>query len=239
MVACVLAANMSACSNFMVNTGALFTKNFYRKYVRKETTDRQTLWIGRISGFGLTLLGILFSLTVKNVLHAFLFTETIAAFMGITVLGGILWKRANRLGALTAVISSFGLYYLINYLETGRLLLVYKWKPGPFGIAMAAGFAAFFLFSLASRPESPEKIERFFDNMSRASDEPPSGAGQPKPLAAASGKELIMLDLPGWFRAERWKGFPGRYKEDLIGFGLAWVMVAMLVLLAWGIMQIR
>jgi Na+/proline symporter len=239
MVACVLAANMSACSNFMVNSGALFTNNFYKKYIRKDATDRQSLWIGRFSGFSLTLLGILFSLTVKNVLHAFLFTETIAAFMGITVLGGILWKRANRVGAFMAVIISFGLYYLINFLEIGRLLLVYKWKPGPFGLAMAAGFAVFFLFSWLTRPEAPDKIERFFDNMSRASDVPPTSPGEPKPLAAGLGKDLILLDFPGWFRADRWKGFPGRYKEDLIGFGLAWIMVAALILLAWGIMQIR
>ena len=239
MVACVLAANMSACSNFMVNTGALFTNNFYKKYIRKDATDRRTLWIGRISGFVLTLLGILFSLTVRNVLHAFLFTESIAAFMGITVLGGILWKRANRLGALMAVILSFSVYYLINFLQIGRLLLVYKWKPGPFGLAMAAGFTAFVLFSWATRPEAPERVERFFDNMSRISDAPALAPGQKKPLAAVSGKDLIMLDFPGWFRAERWKGFPARYKEDLIGFVLAWVMVIALILIAWGIMKIR
>jgi Na+/proline symporter len=236
MVACVLAANMAACSNFMVNSGALFTNNFYKKYIRKEAPDRRLLWIGRFSGFGLALLGVLFALTVRNVLHAFLFTETIAAFMGITVLGGILWRRANRTGAFMSVVLSFGLYYLLNVLDSGRLTLVYKWKPEPFGLAMAAGFAAFFLFSALTRPESPERVERFFDNMSRASDVPPAAPGQPKPLAAGLGKDLIMLDAPGWFRAERWKGFPGRYREDLIGFGLAWVMVIGLIFLAWGIM---
>ncbi|OGD22453.1 MAG: hypothetical protein A2W03_02495 [Candidatus Aminicenantes bacterium RBG_16_63_16] len=239
MVACVLAANMAACSNFMVNSGALFTNNFYKKYIRREATDRRSLWIGRFSGFGLTLLGIVFALTVRNVLHAFLFTESIAAFMGITVLGGILWKRANRAGAFMAVLLSFGLYYLLNVADTGRLQLVYTWKPEPFGLAMAAGFAAFFLFSWVSRPEAPERVERFFDNMSRASDVPPASPGQPKPLAAGLGKDLIMLDAPGWFRAARWKGFPGRYKEDLIGFGLAWIMVVALIFLAWGIMQLR
>ena len=181
----------------------------------------------------------MFALTVRNVLHGFLFTETIAAFMGITVLGGILWKRANRAGAFMAVILSFGLYYLLNFLKAGRLLLVYPWKPGPFGLAMAAGFAAFFLFSWATRPEAPEKVERFFDNMSRASDVPSGSPGQAKPLAAGLGRDLILVDFPGWFKAERWKGFPGRYKEDLVGFGLAWIMVAALILLAWGIMQLR
>ena len=238
LVASVLAANMSTCSNFMVNTGALFTKNFYGQYIKPDATDKQLLWTGRISGFGLTLLGVLFALTIKNVLHAFLFTETIAAFMGIIVLGGILWKRANRYGALSAVIVAFGLYYVLNYSETGQVLLVYKWKPAPFGWAMLAGFGALVLVSLITRPEKAEKIERFFDNMYRLSDMPPTEPDGKKPLAARYGKDLIFLDIPGWFKKERWQGFPQRYKEDLLGFLLAWGVVGLIVSIAWGLMQL-
>ena len=46
MLAAIVAANMSACSNFMVNTGALFTKNFYKKYINPEATDRRLLMDG-------------------------------------------------------------------------------------------------------------------------------------------------------------------------------------------------
>ncbi len=239
MIAAVLAANMSTCSNFMVNTGALFTRNFYKEYLRPQATDRQLLWSGRISGLVLTLLGVLFALTVKNVLHAFLFTETIAAFMGIIVLGGILWKRANRFGAFAAVIVSFGLYYFLNYQESGKLLLVYKWKPEPFGWAMFAGFAAFIFLSLLTRPENDERITQFFDRMLRRSDVEPDPATGKKPLAAKYGHDLIFLDLPGWFTRERWRGFFKRYREDLVGFVLAWAFVGFLILLAWGLMQIH
>ena len=38
-------------------------------------------------------------------------------------------------GAFLSVIISFGLYYVLNVLDTGRLTLVYKWKPEPFGLA--------------------------------------------------------------------------------------------------------
>ncbi len=238
MVACVLAANMSTCSNFMVNTGALFTQNFYKKYLNPKAEDKQLLWMGRFSGFGLTMFGVLFALTIKNVLHAFLFTETIAAFMGIIVFGGMLWKRANRYGAFAAVGVSFGLYYLLNYLQTGRLLLVYKWLPESFGWAMLAGFLALILVSSLTKPEPQEKIVQFFQNMRLLSDSQSNQAGGAKPLAAEHGKDLILLDLPGWLKADRWKGFFRRYREDLVGFVLSWGMVGALVLLAWGIMQI-
>jgi len=233
MVAAVLAANMSTCSNFMVNTGALFTHNFYRKYLRPQATDASLLRMGRVSGFVLTLLGVLFALTVKNVLHAFLFVETIAAFMGIMVLGGFLWKRANRYGALTSMVFSFSVYYGFNFYQTGKWLLVYPWEPLPFGLAMLAGFVSLILASLMTRSEEQKRIAQFFDNMARLSDR-----GSPKPLAADHGQDLIFLDAPGWFQRSRWRGFWKRYREDWLGFIIAWLVVGLTVALAWGIMQI-
>lgn len=273
MVACVLAANMSACSNFMVNMGALFTRNFYGKYINTNPTDRQSLMVGRVSGLLLTLMGILFALKVRQVLDAFLFTETIAALMGVMFVGGLLWRRANRSGAWAATLSSFAVYYALNFLmscppgegakpfatltqafnallghwsagdaiaflNAGAGKLVYPWKPGPFGWAMVAGFGSLILVSLLTRAEDAERIERFFDKQRRAPDGPPDPETGLRPLAADRGEELILFDLPGWFRAERWHGFFRRYREDLIGFTLAWTTVGFLIALAWGILQI-
>ena len=238
MLAAIVAANMSACSNFMVNTGALFTKNFYKKYIRPDATDRSLLWMGRYSGLGLSVLAVLFALSIKNVLHAFLFTETLAAFMGIIFLGGIIWKRANRYGATAAVITSLTTYYIANYLSTGEIMLVYKWKPSPFGIAMFAGFFSFWLFSILTKPEDKEKNEAFFDNMRRKSDAKQPGSDGKKPLASETGDDLILLDLPGWRKKARRTNFFSRYREDLAGFLLSWLVVGLLILLAWGILQI-
>lgn len=238
MLAAIVAANMAACSNFMVNTGALFTQNFYKKYFKPDATDSNLLWMGRFSGLGLAGVGVLFALSIKNVLHAFLFTETLAAFMGIMFLGGIIWKRANRFGAGAAVFVSISVYYIVNYLTIGDLVLVYKWTPAPFGIAMLSGFFVFWLVSIITRPEPKEKMEFFFDNMRRKSDAQQPGPDGKKPLAAQSGDDLLLLDLPGWLHKDRWKNFFSRYREDLAGFFLSWLFVGALILLAWGILQL-
>ncbi len=237
MVASILAANMSSASNFMVNSGALFTQNVYKEYINKSPDDKQLLKVGRVSSLVLTVLGVLFALYVDSVLHAFLFIETIAAFMGIMIFGGVVWKRANRYGAIAGVLSSYIVYYTINYLQTGKLEIVYKWQPAPFGWAMLAGFVLLILVSLITKPESKEKIDAFFDNMLRLSDEDSIRNGQ-KPLAADMGHDLLLLDLPSWFTAERWKGFVKRYREDWTGFLYAWLFVGALLLLAWGILHI-
>ncbi len=272
MVAAVLAANMSTCSNFMVNTGALFTRNVYCEYLRRTSSDRELLLVGRLSGLGLTLLGVLFALTVDQVLDAFLFTETIAALMGVMFMGGILWRRANRWGAWTATIASFGVYYALEYfmtchppngesfktltlawshlldtwgapemweyLKSGEVKLVYKWQPAPFGWAMLIGFSTLIGVSLITPKEDPVRIAAFFERLRRSSDDEDLKPDGTRGLAADSGKELILMDLPGWLTRERWTHFFRRYREDLIGFALGWLTVAGLIFSAWALMQI-
>ncbi|MBI5095218.1 MAG: sodium:solute symporter family protein [Candidatus Hydrogenedentes bacterium] len=238
MIACVLAANMSTCSNFMVNTGALFTRNLYNEYINPGADDRSLLLMGRISGLLLTLLGVVFALTVDKVLDAFLFTETIAAFMGIMFLGGVLWKRANRQGALAATLTTFAVYYAINFQVAGELKLVYKWTPEPFGWAMLAGLIALIAVSMATKAEDSCRIAAFFEKLRYSSDDDALTPDGRRILARDRGEDLLLLDLPGWLHAGRWRGFCRRYREDLIGFGLGWVTVVLLIGAAWGLMQI-
>jgi Na+/proline symporter len=238
MLSAIVAANMSACSNFMVNTGALFTQNFYKKYINPGAEDRMLLKMGKYSGLGLAVLAVFFAMSIKNVLHAFLFTETLAAFMGIIFLGGIIWKRANRYGAIASIAASVLTYFIFNYFTTGQLMLVYKWKPAPFGLAMLSGFFVFWLVSILTKPEAKEKTEAFFDNMRRKSDAKEPGSDGKKPLASETGDDLLLLDLPGWLHKNRWTNFFTRYREDIFGFLLSWLVVGALILFAWGIMQL-
>jgi Na+/proline symporter len=220
-----------------------------------------------LSGLGLTLLGVWFALGVEHVLSAFMFTETIPALLGIMFMGGFLWKRANRYGAAASILMAFSVYYAANYLVTcrtpdgpstelwpalehciacwrsgglgeflqsGQWLLVARWSGGPFGCAMLAGFVAFVLVSLVTKPEPPELIDRFFGKMQCCSDEDLP----PQTPAATRGHDLILLDLPGWSHAARWRGFFSRYREDVSGFVWAWSSVALLILIAWALMQI-
>lgn len=270
MVAAIVAANMSTCSTFLVNMGALFAKDVYASWMRREANDRELLTVGRISGLALTMLGVWFALGMRNVLDAFLFTETLAAFLGVMFLGGLLWRRANRWGAIGSLVATVVVYYAAHYLLTcrtpgdtphglliavehlwtclgngglgeylgsGQLLLVADWKPEPFVCSMAAGLVGLVVVSLMTPTENPDLIARFFAKMEKSSDLDESGTATTR--AAARGEDdLLMLDLPGWLTAARWRGFFRRYREDLLGFMLGWLAVGGLILIAWGLMQI-
>ena len=52
MIACILAANMSTCSAFMVDMGALFVQNIYRPYLRPSEADKHYLLVGFAIAWG-------------------------------------------------------------------------------------------------------------------------------------------------------------------------------------------
>ena len=220
MIASILAANMSTCSAFLVDSGALFTEGLYRQRLMPGRPDRHYLWVGRISGFVITGLGVLYAVfLIKSVLYTFLLTETLATFVGISVLGGILWPRANRWGALASMAAALAANFLL-YRLTGQRLD--HWDPNVFLAALVAGVAALVVVSLLTRPEPAGRIASFFDRLQTCSDDAGPGAGATMPLL------IVNLLHPRRVVAKRgWRVF----REDLVGFGAAWILVLALVAL--------
>jgi Na+/proline symporter len=218
MIASILAANMSTCSAFLVDSGALFTEGLYRQRLRPGRPDRHYLWVGRISGFAITILGVLYAVfLINSVLYTFLLTETMATFVGISVLGGILWRRANRWGALASLVSALTVNFLL-YSLTGQRLD--RWDPNVFLAALLGGIAALVVVSLLTPPEPAAGIESFFERLDLSSDDAGPGPAAVRPLL------LVNLLHPRRIAAARgWQIF----REDLAGFAAAWVLVLALV----------
>src|SRR4029453_709675 len=150
MIASILAANMSTCSAFLVDSGALFTEGLYRR-LTPHRPDVHYLWVGRISGFVITMLGVLYAVyLIQSVLYTFLLTETLATFVGINVLGGLLWRRANRGGGIASVLGGLATHFLLYYLKHERLDY---WDPNVFLAALVAGCLALVVVSLMTVPE--------------------------------------------------------------------------------------
>jgi Na+/proline symporter len=213
LIASILAANMSTCSAFLVDSGALFTEGLYRQRLRPNRPDRHYLWVGRISGFAITMLGVLYAMfLIESVLYTFLLTETLATFVGISVLGGIVWPRANRWGALASLLVSLVVNFLLYAITDQRLDF---WDANVFLAALLAGIAALVVVSLMTRPEPRDKIDAFFGRLRTSSDD-----DRDDPLL------LVNLLAPGRGAAGRgWRA----YREDLGGFLISWVIVIVLV----------
>jgi len=230
MIASILAANMSTCSAFLVDAGALFTEGLYRRHVASGRPDRHYLWVGRFSGFAVTLLGVLYAIyLVDAVLYSFLLTETLSTFIGISVLGGIVWRRANRWGALASLIGALLTNFAI-YAWMGKRLDA--WDPNVFLAALAVGILLLVLVSLATPAEPAPGIEAFYRRLHTSTDSHRESA------AHEEGTHPLLL--PNLLHLSRRAGGHGwrAYWEDLWGFGLGVVIVISLVLVTMGLLQL-
>jgi Na+/proline symporter len=215
MIASVLAANMSTCSAFLVDSGALFTEGLYRR-LTPDRSDSHYLWVGRISGFAITMMGVLYAMfLIESVLYTFLLTETLATFIGISVLGGLVWRRANRWGALASFLSALGTNFLLYYLTRQRLD---HWDPNVFLAALLVGGAALVLVSLLTAPEPAAKSDSLYSRLQTSSD----GADR------RSDGPLLLVNVLNPGRAAAGRGWRA-YREDLGGFVWGWVIVTALV----------
>ena len=243
MIASILAANMSTCSAFMVDGGALFTQGFYRKYVAIGKPDRHYLLVGRISGFVVTMLGVLYALFfLERVLYSFLLTETLATFMGISLVGGIVWSRATRWGALASLMAAMATNFLLYYLHDQRLD---HWDANVFFFALLAGIVALVIFSLLTPPEPVAKTNSFFGRLQTPTntDVPIAIAAQletaelcnPQPTRATAtrGQQSLLVNLLKPMRGAAGMAFGQAYRTDLVGFSVGWGLAISLVLITW------
>ncbi len=217
MIASILAANMSTCSAFLVDSGALFTEGLYRRRLVPGRVDRHYLWVGRISGLVITLSGVLYALfLIESVLYTFLLTETMATFVGISVLGGIVWRGANRWGALASLVAAFATNFLLYYLTGQRLD---HWDANVFLAALAAGIAALVAVSLLTSSEPADALRSFFERLRTSSD---------GDLAHGAITPLLLVNLLRLRQGAEGRGWRA-YREDIGGFVLGWLVVIALV----------
>ena len=238
LIAAILAANMSTCSAFMVDSGALFTQGLYRRRIAPGRPDRHYLWVGRISGLIVTLLGVVYALLlVQSVLYAFLLTETLATYMGISLLGGILWRRANRWGAVASLLTALAVNFLTYWMRGER---PDHWDPNVFLISLLSGIAALVVVSLLTPAEPQDAMASFFGRLNTPHEQVEEEGHADAPLrvaapeeAARSGRQLILVHLLNPGRATGGVGFFRAYREDLVGFATGWALVIGLVILTW------
>jgi Na+/proline symporter len=224
LVASVLAANMSTSSALMVDSGALFTQSFYRKIVAGRP-DRHYLWVGRTSGFLLTMIGVVYALfLIERVLYSFLLTETLATYMGISFLGGIVWRRANRYGALASLVTALAANFLIYHLRNERLD---HWDPGVFLACFGIGIVALVVVSLLTAPEPESARASFYERLETPTDL--DGGASPREVAEA-GRQSLLVNLLHPRRGAAGVGVLRAYRVDLQGFAVGCLIAALLVL---------
>ncbi len=218
LIACILAANMAGCSAFMVDSGALFTNGLYRP-IQPHHSDQHYLWVGRVSGLLVTIGSVLYAVfLIKRVLYSFLLTETAATYVGISILAGMFWRRANRWGAIASIVAAVTVNFSLYRWRGERLD---HWDPAVFSLSVLAGIVALILVSLLTPREPHSGVESFYNRLETPVD------------ARDTGQQLILVNLFQLRQGAKGSGLIKAYRTDLEGFGIGWLIVLSLIGLAW------
>src|SRR5215472_8293734 len=113
MIAALLAALMGAMSSVFNSASTLITLDFYRKY-RPNASEKNLVNFGRAATGVMVLLGLLwvpFIHLISNQLYIYL--QSVQAYISppiaVCFILGILWPRLNGAGAITSLLTGFGL----------------------------------------------------------------------------------------------------------------------------------
>ncbi|WP_240620364.1 sodium/proline symporter PutP [Peribacillus acanthi] len=160
LLAAILAAIMSTISSQLLVTSSALTEDFYRTFLKKEASDKELVFIGRLSVLIVAIVSLALSLTPNDTILN-LVGNAWAGFgsaFGPAILLSLFWKRMNRWGALAGMVA--GAVTVIIWISVEALkTTMYEMIPG-----FIISFIAIIVVSLIT--EKPSKtIEDTFATM--------------------------------------------------------------------------
>jgi SSS family solute:Na+ symporter len=106
MIACLIAALMSAKSAFMITAAAMITNNLYKPYFPNET-EAHYIKMGRIFGALYMFISAYFATISHGIFELFKMTMMFNSILAACFWLGMVWRRSNAPGAWTSMIIMF------------------------------------------------------------------------------------------------------------------------------------
>jgi sodium/proline symporter len=133
VMAGILAATISSSDSYLLIAASALAKNIFQGICKKDATDKQVMWISRITLLVLALIGIVIALDENSVIFqivSFAWAGFGATF-GPLMLFSLFWKRTNRAGAVAGMIGGAGMVFLWKLVisKLGGVFAIYELLP--------------------------------------------------------------------------------------------------------------
>lgn len=106
MIACLIAALMSAKSAFMLTASAMVTNNLYKPF-RPNQSETHYVRMGRLFGALYMLISAYFAVKSNSIFELFKMTMMFNSILAAGFWLGMLWRRSNAAGVWTSMIIMF------------------------------------------------------------------------------------------------------------------------------------
>ncbi|MFC2947293.1 sodium/proline symporter PutP [Virgibacillus sediminis] len=106
LLAAVLAAIMSTVDSQLLVSSSALSEDFYRRYFRKQASDKELVWVGRISVLVIALVALMLAWNeTSSVLDLVSYAWAgFGATFGPAILFSLFWRRTSRNGAVAGLI---------------------------------------------------------------------------------------------------------------------------------------
>ena len=133
VMAGILAATISSSDSYLLIAASAFAKNVFQCICKKNATEKQVMWVSRITLLVLALIGILIALDEDSVIFqivSFAWAGFGATF-GPLMLFSLFWKRTTRAGAIAGMLSGAGMVFLWKLVisKLGGVFAIYELLP--------------------------------------------------------------------------------------------------------------
>lgn len=157
----LIAAYMSTMSTHL-NWGASYVVNdFYKRFIRPDATEKQLVFVGRMSTLGLMILAAVIALLMQNALQAFHILLQIGAGTGLIYILRWFWWRINAWTEITGMVVSFIVAF---YLEIVHVRIGFDPLPDFIKLLLGVSITTFIWIAvtLLTRPTEAATLRHFY-----------------------------------------------------------------------------
>ena len=189
IIASLAAAYMSTISTHL-NWGSSYVVNdLYLRFVKPEASQKELVWVGRLSTVLLMVLAAVLALFIKSAAQAFQMVILLGAGTGLIYILRWFWWRINAWSEITGMLVSLVVVLTFIVLEKQGVVINGKVK-----LLLGVGITTFawIAVTLMTTPVNTETLYNFIERINPAG----PGWGKVRGMAAAQGRQLKSMHKP-------------------------------------------
>lgn len=196
VLASLLAAYMSTISTHLNWGSSYIVNDFYKQQINKNATDKQLVFVGRLSTVILMVCSALFALVLTNALQLFDIILMFGAGTGLIFILRWFWWRINAWSEISAMFVSGIVSILIAFTSLGETLfgegaLMPSYAKFPFIVLVTT--VVWITVTYVTLPESKSVLQDFYKKIQ------PGGPGWSKVVNEAKAENVEIVDTnEGW-----------------------------------------
>ena len=160
VMAGILAATISSSDSYLLIAASALAKNVYQGICKKNATDKQVMWVSRITLLVISIIAMIIASNENSVIFTIVSFAWagFGAVFGPLMLMSLFWKRTTRIGAIAGMLSGGIMVFVWKLLvrPLGGLWNIYELLP-----AFIISCIFIVIVSLVTAPPSAEIQEEF------------------------------------------------------------------------------